>query len=163
CRSIRVRLPLSVTVHIAPAPSAPWTRLHPSTRTDATTRFVVGSMRNTGFLPKSVQWARPTAHTVPSPTAMSAGGASTRIAMTSLVGGSIRDTLWVNWLATHTAPSPIAMPSGPRPTSMVAVTAFVTGSMRDTVPSPEFVTHTDPSPTATPAGWSPTGIDPTTA
>ena len=73
--------------------------------------------------------------------------------------GSTRRSADPTVSATHSAPSPTAMPAGPVPTpGIVWLTAFVSASIRLTVESPPFVTHTDPMPTATPAGEVPTGI-----
>src|SRR6516162_9074446 len=63
---------------------------------------------------------------------------------------------------TQTAPSPMAMPLGPFPTSTVATTVLVLGSILETVRSPLLVTQTAPSPASMTSGFLPTGTLATT-
>ena len=63
----------------------------------------------------------------------------------------MRDTVPSSLFATQTAPSPNAIPAGPRPTGIVRVEPDEV-SIRVTVPSASFVTQTAPSPAATPWG-----------
>jgi hypothetical protein len=79
--------------------------------------------------------------------------------------GSTRETVSSWLLATQTAWSPTAMPSGSPPTSMfLFVTRPVAGSIRSTVPSPWLATQTPLGPLAMATGTFPTGIlSPTTA
>src|SRR5689334_2800006 len=65
--------------------------------------------------------------------------------------------------STQTAPNPVVISSGPRPTGTVAVTVFEAGSIRVTVPSVVLLTHTPPAPPAIPDGSRPTVILATTA
>ena len=60
--------------------------------------------------------------------------------------------------ATHTAPSPAAIPAPTRPTGVVATIELVAGSMRETVWSLAFVTRTRACPDGD-AGRSPTDAD----
>jgi Bacterial transcriptional activator domain len=71
---------------------------------------------------------------------------------TSLVWGSMVETV-PSWpLATHTRSAPNAIPVGPLPTLMVASTLEVLASSRSTASPEVLVTQTTPSPNATWAG-----------
>ena len=68
----------------------------------------------------------------------------------------MRETVPSPLFATQTAPSPIAIPLGARPTPIVALMERVAGSIRTTVSSIALATQTAPSPTATAVGRLPT-------
>ena len=66
------------------------------------------------------------------------------VVFTAVVPGSIRTTALSSESATHTPPSPTAIPSGPFPTA-IAVSSPV-GSRRVTLLASLSVIHTTPSP-----------------
>jgi hypothetical protein len=67
------------------------------------------------------------------------------------------DTVSEKVSATHTAPSPVAIPvADPMPPGL-ASSVLEPGSMRDRVWSSKFTAHTAPSPNAIPEGRCPTG------
>jgi len=74
------------------------------------------------------------------------------------VTASIRVSVPSLLLATHTEPSPTAMPLGPLPTGIVSTTLFTVGLIQDTVPLHVFATHTEPAPTAIALGVETAGI-----
>src|SRR5262245_27666102 len=95
-------------------------------------------------------------HTRPPPTAIERGVLPRSIrATTSLVLGSILDTVPERLLPAHTAPSPTARLSTPSPTVIVRCTGCPPVSVRQTTPANGSVSHTASLPTAicpTPAG-----------
>ena len=82
--------------------------------------------------------------------------------MTVFVAGSMRETVPSSEFATHTEPSPNAMPVGPLPTLTVSTTLPRRESMRTTVRLDPSVTQTLPPPTAMPRPIAPVGIVSTT-
>ena len=82
--------------------------------------------------------------------------------VTDGVARSIRSTVPLSRLATHTSCGPTAMPSGLSPTGTRAVTAYSPPccSRRSTWSVPAPATHSTPLPPATPSGRRPTSIAP---
>src|SRR5437667_187472 len=98
--------------------------------------------------------------TRPFPTAIACGLPPTLIVLiTSLLPGSIRDTVPSRLFATQTLPRPTVMSVGARPTRIVVVTEFVAGSIRTTAPARRSTAHTAPAPTAIASAPSRTAID----
>ena len=75
-------------------------------------------------------------------TATAAGRPSNSTGTTSPEVGSIRRSAAPTWSATHSEPSPTAMPAGEDPAGSVWLTVLVSTSIRSTVPSAAFA-HPD--------------------
>ena len=137
--------------HSPPSPTATSAGPLP-TRIVATTRLLSGSIRDTVFAPE----VRDPHAALAERNALRAGTDLDRPADLLFVRVSMRGTVPSTESATHAAPSPMAMPDGSMPGTMVFSSRPVDAFTRTTRSRGPTVTHTDPSPKATYSGDSPT-------
>src|SRR5262245_54641734 len=116
------------------------------------TRLVRGSMRQTRLSLKPVTQMPEELAATPI-----GSGPTEIVATTCRVLGSIRLTVPLPELVTHTLPEPTATFRGPRPTRIAGPrTSSAFTSMVHTSSAQFDATHTEPSPTARPTGRNPT-------